>query len=97
MSCSTNPVAQAMTDTELTEKVTEALDEEEITLADGFADAFLGIGRQFGKPLAVYSRRKCIEVLMRDMDEEQAEEYFEFNLAGAWVGESTPIYLEELE
>lgn len=86
-----------MTDNELTEKVTEALDEEEITLADGFADAFLGIGRQFSKPIAVYSRRKCIEVLMRDMDQEQAEEYFEFNLAGAWVGESTPIYLEELE
>ena len=86
-----------MTDDELTEKVAETLDEEEITLADGFADAFLGIGRQFGKPIAVYSRRKCIEVLMRDMDEEQAEEYFEFNLAGAWVGESTPIYLEELE
>ena len=86
-----------MTDTELTEKVTEALDEEEITLADGFADAFLGIGRQFGKPIAVYSRRKCIEILMRDMDEEQAEEYFEFNMAGAWVGETTPIYLEELE
>ena len=90
-------MVKIMTDTELTEKVTEALDEEEITLADGFADAFLGIGRQFGKPIAVYSRRKCIEVLMRDMDEEQAEEYFEFNLAGAWVGESTPIYLEELE
>jgi len=35
-----------MTDAELTEKVTEALDEEEITLADGFADAFLGIGSQ---------------------------------------------------
>jgi hypothetical protein len=86
-----------MTDNELTEKVTEALDEEEIALADGFADAFLGIGRQFGKPIAVYSRRKCIEVLMRDMDEEQAEEYFEFNLAGAWIGETTPIYLEELE
>lgn len=86
-----------MTDNELTEKVTEVLDEEEITLADGFADAFLGIGRQFGKPIAVYSRSKCIEILMRDMDEEQAEEYFEFNMAGAWIGESTPIYLEELE
>lgn len=86
-----------MTDTELTDKVTEVLDEEEITLADGFADAFLGIGRQFNKPIAVYSRRKCIEILMRDMDEEQAEEYFDFNLAGAWIGETTPIYLEELE
>jgi hypothetical protein len=30
-----------MTDNELTERVAEALDEEEITLADGFADAFL--------------------------------------------------------
>lgn len=86
-----------MTDQELTEKVTDAIDEGEITLVDGFADAFVGIGRQFDKPVAVYSRRKCIEVLMRDMDEEQAEEYFDFNLAGAWVGETTPIYLEELE
>ena len=86
-----------MTDQELTEKVTDAIDEGEITLVDGFADAFVGIGRQFDKPIAVYSRRKCIEVLMRDMDEEQAEEYFDFNLAGAWVGETTPIYLEELE
>lgn len=86
-----------MTDNQLTEKIIEKLDEEEITLADGFADAFLGIGRQFGRAIAVYSRRKCIEVLMRDMDEEQAEEYFEFNVAGAWVGESTPIYMEELE
>ena len=85
-----------MTDQELTEKVTDAIDEGEIILVDGFADAFLGIGRQFDKPMAVYSRRKCIEILMRDMDEEQAEEYFDFNLAGAWVGETTPIYLEEL-
>ena len=90
-------MVKIMTDKELTEKIVEALDEEEIMLADGFADAFVGIGRQFGRAIAIYSRRKCIDVLMRDMDEEQAEEYFEFNLAGAWVGESTPIYLEELE
>ena len=32
-----------------------------------------------GSALTV-GRHKCIEVLMRDMDEEQAEEYFEFNL-----------------
>ena len=90
-------MVEAMTDNELTERVAEALDEEEITLADGFADAFLGIGRQFDRPIAVYSRRKCIEILMHTMDEEQAEEYFEFNLASAWIGETTPIYLEEIE
>jgi hypothetical protein len=32
---------------------------------------------------------------MRDeMDHEVAEEYFQFNVEGAWVGEQTPIFLE---
>jgi hypothetical protein len=41
--------------------------------------------------------QELTEKVTEALDEEQAEEYFEFNLAGAWVGESTPIYLEELE
>jgi hypothetical protein len=72
-------------------------DDEEITLADGFEDAFLGIARQFGKPFALYDREKCIDILVnRDgMSHEEAEEYFQFNVEGAWVGESTPAYLEK--
>jgi hypothetical protein len=31
---------------------------------------------------------------MEDMDEEEAEEYFQFNVEGAWVGKNTPIFLE---
>jgi hypothetical protein len=27
----------------------------------------------------------------------EAEEYFDFNVAGAYVGESTPAFLEEYE
>ena len=69
-------------------------DDETVLLADGFEDAFVGIGRQFGKPMAIYNRSKCIEILMDDMTFEEAEEYFSFNVEGAYVGEQTPIFLE---
>ena len=70
------------------------LDEDEtVLLADGFEDAFMGVARQFGRPFAVYSYRKCIEILSKDMTEEEAEEYFSFNVEGAWVGESTPAFI----
>jgi len=82
----------------LKEKVEDMLGEDEnVLLADGFEDAFVGIGRQFGKPMAVYNKTKCIESLVKEgMDEEEAEEYFQYNVEGAWVGENTPIFLETL-
>ncbi len=68
---------------------------EPIMLADGFEEAFVGIARQFGKPIAIYHRDKCIKVLMRSgMDEDEAEEYFSFNVEGSWNGEQTPAYLD---
>ena len=74
----------------LTEYNSEAL------LADGFEDAFIGICEVFNRPiLAAYDREKCITILMeRDgMTDEEAQEYFEYNVAGAWVGDSTPVYV----
>jgi hypothetical protein len=72
-------------------------EDEQVQLADGFEDAFIGIARQFGKPIAVYDREKCIDILVnRDgMSPEEAEEYFQFNVEGAWVGENTPAFLEK--
>ena len=69
---------------------------DEVMLADGFEDAFLGICEMFGKsPVAAYDRDKCMEVLVeRDgMEYEEAVEFFDFNVSGAWVGDSTPVYL----
>ena len=82
----------------LKEKIIDIIGEDEyILLADGFDDAFVGIGRQFGKPMAVYDRFECIEHLIKDgMTEEEAEEYFQFNVEGAYVGENTPIFLETI-
>ena len=65
-------------------------------LADGFEAALVGFGYQFNYPIAVYNRDKCIEILMdRDvMIDIDAIEFFDFNVAGAWVGKSTPVFLE---
>lgn len=81
----------------LKENVESLLAEDEtIQLADGYEEAFMGIARQSGKPFAVYDRQKCIEILRKQGEtEEEAEEYFQFNVEGAWVGENTPAFLEK--
>ncbi len=69
-------------------------DDETVTLADGFEQAFVGIARQFNKVMAVYDLTKCLAVLMEQgMDLDSAKEYMEFNVTGAWVGENTPAFL----
>ncbi len=67
--------------------------------ADGFDDAILGLVEPMNRPpLVVYDRIRCIELLMEqnDWSHEDAEEYFSFNVEGAYVGPGTPLYLERL-
>ena len=63
----------------------------------GFEDALIGIGRQFNADVAVYDYHKCLQILMeRDgMDPHDAVEFFEFNVVGAYVGPSTPVFMIE--
>ena len=66
--------------------------------ADGFEKAFLGVGTQFNKKVAVYSSKEVILNLMADSDMtfDEAVEYFYYNVVGSYVGEETPIFLEEM-
>ena len=68
-------------------------------LAVGFEEALIGYGNQFNKHVAIYDRDKCIDILMeRDgMDIEEAEEFFEYNVQGGYVGEETPVFLNQEE
>jgi hypothetical protein len=59
-------------------------------VADGFDDAIIGIDSDSMR--LIYSVSKCIEILSKDMDEEEAVEYFDFNVRGSYVGEKTPIW-----
>lgn len=64
--------------------------------ADGFNEAIIGVCRRFGQsPIVAYDYEKCIQILVsRDgMTEEDAREFFEFNVIGAYVGEGTPCFI----
>ena len=67
-------------------------DYEDVLIADGFDDAVIGI-----EPLTmrvVYDIDKVIEILMdQGMDHDEAIEYYELNIVGAYVGEQTPLFV----
>lgn len=64
--------------------------DEEFLLADGFNDAILGVDEKEMK--LIYSVSKCLDILKLNMSREEAVEYFEFNVSGAYMGEKTPIW-----
>lgn len=72
------------------EKIMEFFDEEDILKADGFDNAIIGFCENSKR--LIYSAKKCVEILELEMNEEEAEEYFWFNLQGAYMGEKTPIW-----
>jgi hypothetical protein len=65
--------------------------------ADGFDDAIIGVVQRIGLQAICYDTHKVIEILMKDMSEEDAWDYYSYNLLGAYVGESTPVFLETFE
>ena len=76
--------------------------DEEILQADGFDEAIIGYAEVWTERgqtrVMAYDRDKCIDVLMeRDgMDWTEAVEYFDFNVAGAYVGEMTPVFISRM-
>ena len=65
---------------------------------DGFDSAIIGVGeRNNTDSMIVYDYDKMINVLVtRDsMTYEEAEEYLDFNVIGAWIGDTTPIIVNK--
>ena len=63
--------------------------------ADGLEEAFIGVAQQFDKKFAVYDREKVVSIFINQgMTKEEALEYFNFNVVGGWVGESTPAFID---
>jgi hypothetical protein len=74
-------------------EIIEQYEDETFLKADGFDEAIIGVCEDFNAPVRlIYSVTKCIEILMRDMSEEDAMEHFSFNVSGGYVGEKTPIW-----
>lgn len=65
-----------------------------------FDAAIVGISERIGmRESVVYDISKIIDVLCeRDgMDRDEAAEYYEFNIRGAYVGERTPMFINLLD
>ena len=85
-------------------RIVEILTDEnpEAILYDGMDDALIGIyrgdiSRSDGASIAVYSFVKFIEVYVeRDgMSEEEAIEFFDYNVAGGYIGEYQPYVIDD--
>ena len=67
--------------------------------ADGFDEAIIGqacIWRDKGMHnVLVYDAEKMRSILMErdNMDSDEAREFIEFNIEGAYVGVETPVYV----
>jgi hypothetical protein len=72
------------------EDIIERYDDETFALADGYEEAIIGVDEKTMR--IIYSVKKCIEILMREMSYEEAIEFFEFNISGAYIGKKTPIW-----
>ena len=53
------------------------------------------IGQSDADLRIVYSVEKIIDILSEDMTREEAQEFYEYNILGAYMGEMTPIYVSE--
>jgi hypothetical protein len=69
---------------------------EDVVLLSGLDDAIVGITEEFGGISRIlYSRYKIIEILQdRDgMTEDEAFEFYDYNILGLHVSECNPIFL----
>jgi hypothetical protein len=63
-------------------------------ILDNFDDCIVGISEQFGEGnRIVYSKDMIIKKLCEEMTEEEAIEYYDYNILGGYFGEQNPIFL----
>jgi hypothetical protein len=66
---------------------------EESIIPNGYPKAFIGCTSNGN---AIYIKEKIIETLMEEdptMSDEDAWEFYDFNIEGAYVGQPEPIYI----
>lgn len=69
---------------------------EDAIILDGLDDAIVGIVEDFGStPKLLYCKSKILQILQeRDlMTEQEAEEFYDYNIKGLYAGELNPVFL----
>lgn len=78
--------------------LSEFEDEVMVLEPSQFDEAIVGtVSRVDRSPVVCYSVDKIVEILMEDgMSQEEAYEYYEYNILGAYIGEGTPMFLASI-
>lgn len=75
----------------------ELYPDDALLFCDGFDECIVGVCHRFGQsPVVAYNLAQMLDVLeKRDgMTYEEAQEFFDFNIIGAWVGDYTPCFID---
>jgi hypothetical protein len=75
------------------QEIIQQYEEETFLKADGFDEAIIGVDETTMR--LIYSVSKCIEILCRSINEEDAIEHFNYNVRGGFVGDKTPIWCSD--
>ena len=63
-------------------------------LLNGFDECIVGVVEEFGNGIRIlYSRDKILENLKEEMTEEEANEFYYYNIVGGYFGERNPLFL----
>lgn len=68
----------------------------EALMCDGFDEAIIGMAERINLgPVVACDVEKILQIMVeRDgMTYEEAQEFFDYNIIGAWMGEFTPIFI----
>ena len=89
--------------------INEYTDEKILLLGEepkDFEEAIIGIAHRFGmEPSVCYDYDKVIEIFAKQFAEdieddedphEMAVEWFDYNVIGGWMGDTTPLYIKTL-
>jgi hypothetical protein len=71
-------------------------DTDNILFADGLDEAIIGFEPNLWR--VVYSRNRCIEIIAAEgISTEDALEYLEYNTFNTYMGDKTPLWVEDFE
>lgn len=90
-----------MNNESILDEILEQYPDYEFLKADGFDHCVIGYDYGDGSNIRlIYSVRKILDTLYEEwldegFTEEDAIEYFEYNMRGAYVGEKTPIWCQD--
>ena len=78
------------------DQILEKFPNDEILKADGLDAAVFGI--EYPSKRLMYLKSRCIKIFMNDgMEEMDAWEHYSYNVEGAYVGEQTPIWMDDTD